>query len=243
MQKTDRGFTLYYRDSQKMDKLIYFLSEKRGVFIAVAKGAKKGINRFGGSLEPLNEVEIHIYEKENSEFPVLVKTNIIENNNLLFDSIENYTYLMAIIEIIIKLTPSGVKQDKMLRLLKAIIKTLKENNSEIKKLFNYFLIWFLRIEGYLPEFKSCYKCGESYDNFKRFYLSSDATKIYCEKCKTKESIKLPLSWNIFHNITRSMSPSDFLSVKINNEREITEFLLNIVNINGDIKLKSLKQLI
>ncbi len=242
MQKTDKGFTLYYRDSQKLDKMIYFLSEKRGLFVAVAKGAKKGKNRFGGSLEPLNEVEIHLYEKENSEFPILNKTNIIENNSSLFNSVENFNYLMAMIEIIIRLTPSGIKQDKMLRLIKAIIKALKENTGTIKKLFNYFLIWFLRIEGYLPEFNFCHNCGEKYEKFKTFYLSNDGTNIFCDRCKTKGSIILPSSWNIFLNVSKAMSPSDFITIEISNEKEIMNFLIKMIGIIGDVNLKSLKQI-
>jgi DNA repair protein RecO len=243
MQKTDRGLTIFYRDSQKLDKLIYLLTEERGLFIAVAKGAKKGKNRFGGSLEPLNEIEINLYEKENSEFPILEKVNLIENNTPIFDTVDNYNYLMAMIEIIIKLTPQKIKQDKMLRLLKALIKTLKENRQEVKKLFNYFLVWFLRIEGYLPEFNVCYECGKQYENFTKFYLSSDGSKMLCERCKTKNSIEIPLSLNIFLKVSKSMSPMNFISVKFNNEKEIMNFLLKIININGETKINSLKQLI
>ncbi len=242
MQKTDKGFTLFYRDSQKLDKLIYLLTEERGLFIAVAKGAKKGKNRFGGSLEPLNEIEMNLYEKENSEFPILEKVNLIENNTPIFDTIDNYNYLMAIIEIIIKLTPQRIRQDKMLRLLKAVIKTLKENKQQVKKLFNYFLVWFLRIEGYLPEFDTCYKCGKKYESFNKFYLSSDGSKILCGKCKTKNSIEIPLSINNFLKVSKSMPPINFISVKFDNEKKIMNFLLKIVNINGEININSLKQL-
>jgi len=243
MRKSDKGFTLYYTDTaSRLDKYVYFITEKRGVFLGAAVGAKKGKNRFGGSLEPFNEVEIIIYEKENYKIPIIENVNLLKNNIKIFNDIDIYNHLLCIAEIIVKLTPPEIKQEKLLRLIKAFINAL-ENNKNIEKLFNYFLIWFLRIEGLLPEFKTCAICKKSLNNQDSFYLSNDGTEIFCSSCKKENCFIVPSSFLLFLELSEYLSPSKFNNVEITNQNKIKKLLINMINLYGEKQLCSLKMLI
>ncbi len=239
MRSTEKGFTLYYYDGGGIDKIVYFFTENRGVISGVAKGAKKSKNRFGGNLEPFNEVEIILYEKENSELPIIEKVNIIEENFRLFENMENFNYLLTIADIIIRLTPHNVPQDKLFRLLKATVNALKKGGNA-EKLFSYFLIWFLRIEGMLPAFNECHVCGKKIREFEKFYISEDGSKIFCDKCKTQSSIPIPSSFLIFSKLSKSLPPEKCSEIEFGKMGDIKRFLIKLVKVYGESEIKSLR---
>jgi len=241
MRKTERGFTLYYYDGGGIDKIVYFLTEERGVITGVAKGAKKSKNRFGGNLEPLNEVEIILYEKENRDMPIIERVNIIKENFSLFKDYDSFNYLLAITDMIIKFTPHNVKQEKLYRLFTAILSALR-NGGKIEKLFSYFVIWFLRIEGMLPDFSACSNCGKEFKSFEEFYVSSDGSSILCSECKSSNSIYIPSSFKTFNLLTKTMSPIECSSIEFKEFEEIRNFLLKLLKIYGERDLKSFKYL-
>ncbi len=241
MRITERGYTLYYYDGGGIDKIVYFFTENRGVLPAIAKGAKKSKNRFGGNLEPLNEVEIILYEKENREMPIIEKVNIINENFSLFEDFDSFNYLMTIADIIIKFTPHNIKQEKLYRLFSAVLSALKKGVN-IEKLFSYFIIWFLRIEGMLPEFSRCYNCGKEFKNFEDFYVSEDGSSLLCSDCKSSKSIYIPSSFKIFYQLTKSMAPVECSSIEFKESEKIRKFLIKLLKIYGEKNLKSFKYL-
>ncbi len=241
MKITERGYTLYYYEGGGIDKIVYFFTENRGVIAGIAKGAKKSKNRFGGNLEPLNEVEIILYEKENREMLIIEKVNIINENFSLLSDFDSFNYLMTITDIIIKFTPHNIKQEKLYRLFSAIISSLR-NGGKIEKLFSYFIVWFLRIEGMLPEFSRCYNCGKEYKNFEDFYISEDGSSLLCSDCKTSKSIYIPSSFKIFYQLTKSMAPAECSSIEFRESGEIRRFLIELLKIYGEKKLKSFEYL-
>ena len=239
MRSTERGFTLYYYDAGVIDKIVYFFTEKRGVIAGIAKGAKKSKNRFGGNLEPMNEVEIILYEKKSSELPIIEKVNIISNNFSLFNNLDSFNYLLTMSDILIKLTPHNISQQNLYRLLRAIIEGLK-NGMKGEKVFSYFLIWFLRIEGMLSDFEVCSVCGKHRGEFEEFYISSDGSKVFCNNCKTGNSILIPSSFFVFEKLTKTLSPQQCGNIEFKNQSEIKKFLIKLLHIYNGEEIKSLK---
>ena len=71
MRKNDRGVILLCEAADRLDKTVWCYTELRGLICGTAKGAQSGKNRFGGSLEPFNEVELVLYEKEGTGRPII----------------------------------------------------------------------------------------------------------------------------------------------------------------------------
>ena len=49
------------------DRIVVFLTRDRGKKRGVAKGARRQRSKFAGALEPLTEVQVAYFEKENRE--------------------------------------------------------------------------------------------------------------------------------------------------------------------------------
>ena len=78
MRKNDRGVILLCEAADRLDKTVWCYTELRGLICGTAKGAQSGKNRFGGSLEPFNEVELVLYEKEGTGRPIIESASIVD---------------------------------------------------------------------------------------------------------------------------------------------------------------------
>ena len=65
------------------DRLITFLTENSGKIKCVAKGARKVKNQFWGSLEPMSQVNLIYFGKENQNLYRLNQADIIDSSHTI----------------------------------------------------------------------------------------------------------------------------------------------------------------
>ena len=83
------------------DRIITFLTENYGKIKCVAKGARKIKNQFWGSLEPMSQVNLIYFGKENQNLYRLNQTDIINSFQTVredFEKIYTGIYFLELID-------------------------------------------------------------------------------------------------------------------------------------------------
>jgi len=181
----------------EQDKLVVFMGRHIGLNKGVAKGARKFGNRFGSSLEPLSYVKVFYYEKEGRELVTISNCDLIESFFEVHHDIHISFTLSYFSELIESSYPSRTDDDILFRLLLLILQQFKAGGKQ-EELTAYFEIWFLKINGFLPDFKYCKKCRRELRS--EGWLSPKKDGVYCLDCAPNKKIKLSsdiqglLSW-------------------------------------------------
>ena len=222
MRKNDRGVILLCEAADRLDKTVWCYTELRGLICGTAKGAQSGKNRFGGSLEPFNEVELVLYEKEGTGRPIIESASIVDPTLSLREDWETALSLFSIAEVVIRLSPPQVAQEKIYRLLKAVISAARQRGDQ-DRLLLYFLIWFLRLEGYVPALEGCSRCGAPLTRGGEIFHSWQEGSFSCGGCARPGDFPLPPTFHLFLRTSRALSPSGFSEISIPGEERVKHF--------------------
>ncbi len=160
------------------DKLVTFFSRDRGLIRGVAKGARKFGNRFGSSLEPLSVVQVFYYEKERRDLVTISNCDLVDSFFDMQKSPEMSFTLAYFAELIEEFFPARAGEHKIFRLLRSVLEALRDG-SDRNFTTRYFEVWFLQINGLLPDFKRCKKCREPVETG---WLAPTRDGVYCPAC-------------------------------------------------------------
>jgi len=163
----------------EQDKLVVLFSQDKGVIKGVAKGARKFGNRFGSSLEPMSHVRTFFYEKERQELVTISNCDLLESFFDVQKDLDVACALSYFAELIEEFSPSRSRDDLLYRLVLSLLRGFKEKG-EVRLLSRYFESWFLRINGWLPEFKRCQRCHKPLAE--AGWLSPKRDGVYCGAC-------------------------------------------------------------
>lgn len=176
----------------EQDKIVVFFSREHGILKGVAKGARKFNNRFGSSLEPLAAyVKIYYYSKESKELATISHCDVLEDFFEIQRDAANLFTLGYFSELIEEFIPTHPNNELLFRLILKILQAFK-SGGDPDLLGAYFEGWFLKLNGLIPNFSQCKKCGKKLPD--GGWLSTSRDGIYCEDCSPakKESISSDL---------------------------------------------------
>jgi DNA repair protein RecO (recombination protein O) len=179
------------------DKIIVFFCRDKGLLRGIAKGARKFGNRFGSSLEPMSLVHVFYYEKERKDLVTVSQCDLIESFFEIQRDYRTICTLSYFAEIIEEFFPSPAKEDIVFRLLLSTLQAIRESG-DVGLLSRYFEVWFLQINGLLPDFRRCKRCRTRFAG--EGWLSPKMDGVYCPACaplkkeRTPDDIVLFLDW-------------------------------------------------
>ena len=137
------------------DRIVVFLTEDRGKKRGVAKGARRPRSRFMGALEPLTQVRVAYFEKEQRE---LVGLNYAEPaRSPLAARPEALGHVGYFAELLDQWAQDGDPSERMYRLGASMLEALSAGGS-IELLARYFEFWIMRLQGVYPSFTVCHRC-------------------------------------------------------------------------------------
>jgi DNA repair protein RecO (recombination protein O) len=130
------------------DRIVVFLTRDRGKKRGVAPNARKSRKRFGAALEPLTEVRVSYFEKENRE---LVSLNYAEpvRSPLSSPSPEALGYSHYFAELLDEWAAEADVDERLYRLGTSALEALV-TGSPVEALARYFECWLLRLQGVYP---------------------------------------------------------------------------------------------
>jgi DNA repair protein RecO (recombination protein O) len=62
-------------------------------------------------------------------------------------------------DLIVEFSPPHQANDKLFRMVIACLDALTETPQHLQSILRYFEIWILRLEGFLPDLRTCGECG------------------------------------------------------------------------------------
>jgi DNA repair protein RecO (recombination protein O) len=166
------------------DRLVSFLSRTDGRLRGVARGARKPKSRFGASLELLSYIRIWFYAKETRQLVRISQCELIES---FLDAQRSYNASVAfslLAEIAEGVLPEGEPSDPAFRLLLATCRAMAQTGS-IALPVSYFVLWMLRLGGWLPSLSHCAACRRDIRE-ERVWAAEDGSGIFCQECRRPE---------------------------------------------------------
>jgi DNA repair protein RecO (recombination protein O) len=130
------------------DRIVVFLTRDRGKKRGVAHNARKSRKRFGAALEPLTEVRVSYFEKEQRD---LVGLNYAEpvRSPLVAASPEALGYSHYFAELIDEWAAEADVDERLFRLGTSALEALV-SGVPAEALARYFECWLLRLQGVYP---------------------------------------------------------------------------------------------
>ncbi len=205
------------------DKMVIFFTRNKGLLKGIAKGAKKFGNRFGSGLEPMSYVRTFYYEKENKELITISSCDLLESFFDLQSRLETVYALNYFSELIENSRPAPCEEDILFRLLLAVLRRFQAGD-DTAFLAAYFEVWMLRINGFLPGFHKCRKCGCPGPQ----WLSPAKDGAYCGKCAPSKKEKIQDKLPEFIRWVRKNPPgeqSPFSPEQIQNIRQVLKEII------------------
>ena len=163
------------------DRLVSFLSRTLGRMRGVAAGARRTKSRFGSTLEPLSYIRIWFFERETRD---LVRINQCELLESFMDAQSDYSCGLALAqvsEITEAVLPEREASDAAFRLVLLTARAVKATQKPELPMA-YFILWTVKLAGWLPELDRCVRCGGGLDGAK-VYASVLRHGLACEKCR------------------------------------------------------------
>ena len=193
---TSEAIVLKTHNLAEQDKIVVLFTKDKGIIRGVAKGARKFINRFGGSLEPLSLIRVNYYEKETRELVVIKSCELLESFFEIQKDIKVIYHLSYFVELIEEFFPLKSVEELSYRLLVSVLRAIKEG-SDLSLISRYFEMWLLKIYGILPDFSKCRKCKRKF--FKKAWLSPKRDGIYCDLCAPVKKTLITAALHSFIN--------------------------------------------
>jgi len=185
------------------DKLVVLFSPIHGLIEGVAKGAMKSRHRFGCSLEPMSHVKVFYYEKENNRYVTVGNCDLIEDY-IDLQSDPDILFTFALFTELVEVSrPSGENDELLFRLLRETLRAFK-GGGRPDALTAYFEAWYLRISGFLPDFRACKGCGA--DGSGGNWLSPQRDGMLCGRCAELRRDPIPEGLQEFLIWTRKNPP-------------------------------------
>lgn len=202
----DQTEAIVFRTSPfgEIDRLVVFFSRDYGLMKGIAKGARKFGNRFGSSLEPMSVVRVFFYEKEQQDLVTITACDLLESFFEIQKEPPTAFLLSYFVELIEEFVPSRAKEELVYRLLYSVLSSLKQKKPEAI-IAGYFEAWFLRLNGYLPDFTKCKLCRKSISGG---YLAPRKDGALCPECATVNKEFIPAEIVSFLNWVKKNPPSE-----------------------------------
>lgn len=178
MVEKDFGFVLKKINFRETSVIATLFTKKFGKIIGILKGFYLSKKEFTSSLDLMTLNEFIFYPKR-SQIWLVSFADLIKDYPALRSNFDKNSVASKFIEIIEKAVPLWEKNEAIFNLLGISLDHLQQH--DCKKVFYIFIIKFLDLCGFKPEFKLCLKCHR--ELAKDFFFSSSRGGLVCKRCK------------------------------------------------------------
>lgn len=212
------------------DKIVVCLSRSAGLIRGVAKGCRKLKNRFGAALEPFTLVNLTYYEKENQELVSFRQVEILKSRFNLSSNAALLSGFSYMGDLLIDFSPPHQANDTLFRMAIACYEAASETPDDLDAVLRYFEVWLLKLEGFLPDLRTCANCNRALDDDGAVHLGSDLS-LRCSQCGGRGgTVSKRLHAHL--RTTEKLSPAKFAEgareVSKETKREMAELTFQII---------------
>ncbi|HJU93584.1 MAG TPA: DNA repair protein RecO, partial [Pyrinomonadaceae bacterium] len=190
------------------DKIVVCLSRSAGLIRGVAKGCRKLKNRFGAALEPFTLINLTYYEKEHRELVSFRQVEILKSRFNLSSNASVLTGFAYMGDLLIDFSPPHQANDNLYRMALACFEAVSENPEDLDSVLRYFEVWLLKLEGFLPDLRTCANCHKSLSGDEAVYLGTDLS-LRCLQCSNGKGGVVSKRLHAQLRNTEKLSPAKF----------------------------------
>jgi DNA repair protein RecO (recombination protein O) len=192
------------------DRIVVFFTREYGKVRAVAQGAKRLKSRMGGCLEPLNHVHLRFYLKEGGDLARVRQCETIYSYLGRSPSLERVYAFSYLAELVQELSQENYPNQLLFRLFLSVL----EAGSKVgagEGLIRYFELWSLRLNGLLPDYDYCARCGRCVRH-EGFFAWLEAGQGRCSPCARGRGLHVrSAAARLLHSMSR-LSPEQFAAL-------------------------------
>lgn len=167
-----------------------------GKLSAIVKGVRSPKSKIGLSVDPLNYINVVLYNKDSRDVQLLSGADIIAHFPRIKGDLEGLKYALAILELIQKLVPEHEQNLRLFAGVQRILFRIDSSDEIPQVLFGRFMLFFFTELGYEIILDYCSNCGngikDSCDAGYSFHLG-----ILCKECKENYSDSFLLKKELF----------------------------------------------
>lgn len=214
------------------DKIVVCLTRSAGLIRGVAKNCRKLKNRFGASLEPFTLINLTYFEKENKELVSFSQTEILRSRFNLSSDAAVMTGFSYMGDLLMDFAAPRQANDNLYRMTLACYEAVSQTPSDLEWVLRYFEVWLLKLEGFLPDFRSCADCQNGFERDEPVYLGADLS-LRCLKCSQARGRAITKSVHQQVRTTEKLSPSKFAEeareVPVAARKELAQLMYQIIS--------------
>ncbi|MDE3178149.1 MAG: DNA repair protein RecO [Acidobacteriota bacterium] len=165
------------------DKIVSLFSRQLGRIRAVAQGALRAKSRFGGVLEPLTYARVSLFERENRNLARINSAELVESFFAMQSDYAVHLAAQFVAEASEQLLPEREANERVFRLLIAVLRGLKTRRGSVEAPLAYFDFWLLLLSGFLPPLDRCGACGRALGSDGAWY-GRGSLRMVCSRCRT-----------------------------------------------------------
>lgn len=171
------------------DKLVTFLTHRRGKIKGVAQGARRLRSRFGAALEPFTHCHVIFFEKKPTILLRINQADILHPFLKIRGDLERIGAASRMIQLIMALLPEGEAHTKMFSLLLSGLSQV-EKSRHLEWLVRVFEIRCLRYAGYQTRWDRCLNCHREIGSRPVFFSPRNGGAV-CDACVQTSRDDLP----------------------------------------------------
>ncbi|HXC93186.1 MAG TPA: DNA repair protein RecO [Geobacteraceae bacterium] len=176
---SDEAIVIGLMDFREADRIVSLFTKEHGRMSGLARGARRSVKRFGGSLELFARLSVN-FAQGDSLVPIrdVDALTIYPGIRSSFEGIAHAGYACELVSL---LAPERLANDRLFRLLTAYLDHL-DNSPATASGRHFFEINLLNILGYRPPLDSCAGCGSDLVRGGGFWSGCHEDGIYCRSC-------------------------------------------------------------
>lgn len=151
----DRAVVLRTYKLGEADRILVLLTPGRGKVRAVAKGVRRTKSRLGGRLEPLNHVDLLLYE--GRELDIVSQADLVEPWRALHEDLTCLAQGVAMAEATEQVAQEGEAAGPLYRMLVGALRALANRPSPLVVAAFYWKL--ISLDGGAPLLSECAGCG------------------------------------------------------------------------------------
>jgi len=194
-QQRTEAIVLRATDFGESDRIVHLFTRDFGRVRGVAKGAKRSLKRFVGSLEPLVRVDLRFFEKRNADLVRIEASTLRAQFPGIRACLEKYGEACLVVEIVTLAT--GEREvhrplfDTLARGL-ALIDRLEDWPAKGEGVGRLLETRVLSLVGFEPEVTACVRCRKALDRITRAAFCIPRGGVLCEECVRGERDLIPV---------------------------------------------------
>jgi DNA repair protein RecO (recombination protein O) len=180
--------------------IVSLYTKERGKLSAILKGGRSTKSKISLIVDPLNYLEVIIYNKPSRDIQVLTGADIKGHFHRIKEDLDKLKYAHSVIELLKYLTVEHEVNQKLFSGVVRILELMELGAEHPAIQFGKFFLFFLKEAGYELQLNKCASCGKS--NLINQELSYNfEIGILCGECRRNYPENFRISPELFNYIT------------------------------------------